>query len=624
MLARLITLVLLLAPQAFAAPTLDVQIGFGGRQRVDRWNPIFLTLRNDQPTSAAVTVSVGEAMKIHRLLGIGPQASTYVVQAPMAEANHDVAVDVVDTATGKSLIHWPTDKTPPLPTDADGPLDFFILTAGRAPALRGITRSTDNAITSVQSVNPAFLPVSAIGYDAVDLLFLNDPDWGALPVAQQRAILGWVESGGVLMLWPGADALPANMPLADALPVQLGDTVPLTIDAAALRRADLPDRFATIPQRLLTPKPNVARVPLIGNASAAVSRCGLGRVIVLPIDASSLLFKTNAGASRFWNNLFDPVFGRPSAQNSAMSHYMNNPSATVAQQALDRIGNLPKVGTFSFYYVMLVIGGMILLVGPVDYFLLRRLRRQPLTWATTAVWIALITTGALYAGQFVQSGQLYFRTLHLIEQADQHVVAQDEITLTYAPRSDRYPLQSTGDFWWQGVPENRRLGATPLSQSIDFIQDDHSNVPLPAWIDVWNWQFLLGTSYQPKPALIKADLSVRGDHIQGVLNNIGAVPLRNFTIQVADRAAVIGGQVLPGEALRVDADLNSTHDHEFDLFDLNEPRTQGFHRPQLAGFAKTATLYAELPQSDVDLTLEHSNVNAEHTGLLRATVELLP
>ncbi|MGN6505249.1 MAG: hypothetical protein ACTHM6_06755, partial [Tepidisphaeraceae bacterium] len=97
-----------------------------------------------------------------------------------------------------------------------------------------------------------------------------------------------------------------------------------------------------------------------------------------------------------------------------------------------------------------------------------------------------------------------------------------------------------------------------------------------------------------------------------------------FTIQVADRAAVIGGQVLPGEALRVDADLNSTHDHEFDLFDLNEPRTQGFHRPQLAGFAKTATLYAELPQSDVDLTLAHSNVNAEHTGLLRATVELLP
>ncbi|MGN6627127.1 MAG: hypothetical protein ACTHLN_10965, partial [Tepidisphaeraceae bacterium] len=143
MLARLITLVLLLAPQAFAAPTLDVQIGFGGRQRVDRWNPIFLTLRNDQPTSAAVTVSVGDAIRIHRLLGIGPQASTYVVQAPMAEANHDVAVDVIDTATGKSLIHWPTDKTPPLPTDADAPLDFFILTAGRAPALRGVTRSTD-------------------------------------------------------------------------------------------------------------------------------------------------------------------------------------------------------------------------------------------------------------------------------------------------------------------------------------------------------------------------------------------------------------------------------------------------------------------------------------------------
>ena len=626
MFARLIITLLLLSASALASPTIDVQTGYGGRIRPGRWNPVFITLSNDQPINALADLSVGDDVVIHRMIGVGPQPQTYVLYAPPLEFGSTFKVDVTNLATGKSLIAWPNDQTRPPAPDADAAVDFYILTAGRSPAMQDFSRSTENNfVTTVQTVRPEYLPTRPIGYDAIDLLYLNEPDWSALTTKQQTALLAWVDGGGVLMLWPGGDAMPANAPLATALPAELGTTETQTLPPLVLKAYGLPTRFGTISRRALMPKANTAMLPVLGDLFAPVGRRGLGRIVVLPIDAAGLQFKSATASQTFWNGLIDPLFGKAGTDNTPAAYTPYNlQSATAAQQALDQIGDLPDVGTFSFSYVLLVVGGLMLLVGPVDFFVLRKLRRQPFTWATTAMWIVVVSTGALYAGRFVQSGSLYFRTLQVIDQADDRVIGRDEVALIYTPRSANYALQPAGPSWWQPVPEFRRFGGTPLSTTLQFIQDDRSNLPAPMWIDVWNWQFLLGRSYEASPPMIQTSLRMSAHHVTGSIQNLTGSHLSNVEIEAGDARLKLNAGIGSHASINVDADFDESSPTNNNAFDLDTTRSNATHRPTLAGFTKRATVFASIDDIAADVSLDHSNARTQHTALLRATVELQP
>ena len=64
-----------------------------------------------------------------------------------------------------------------------------------------------------------YLPSTAAGYDALDLLILNRPNLDRLDADQQRAIVQWVRAGGLLVLWPGSDPLPDGSPLNRLNPI---------------------------------------------------------------------------------------------------------------------------------------------------------------------------------------------------------------------------------------------------------------------------------------------------------------------------------------------------------------------------------------------------------------------
>ena len=66
-------------------------------------------------------------------------------------------------------------------------------------------------------VDPGGLPGVPIGYDALDLLVLNELDFAAVDAEQQAAIVSWVKEGGTLLLWPGPDPVPESSPLAGYL-----------------------------------------------------------------------------------------------------------------------------------------------------------------------------------------------------------------------------------------------------------------------------------------------------------------------------------------------------------------------------------------------------------------------
>src|SRR5207249_5203177 len=99
---------------------------------------------------------------------------------------------------------------------------------------------------------PSRLPAVPVGYQALDLLILNQPDLNRIDLDQQHAIIDWVRGGGTLLMWPGPEPLPDTGPIIEMLPCRLGKTLVYEVPRDQLEAKGLPARFAKLTGRAVT------------------------------------------------------------------------------------------------------------------------------------------------------------------------------------------------------------------------------------------------------------------------------------------------------------------------------------------------------------------------------------
>src|SRR5262249_54490363 len=136
----------------------------------------------------------------------------------------------------------------------------------------------------------SYLPSVPIGYDALDLLILNAPDFSRFDADKQKAIVQWVQSGGILLFWPGTSPLPNSSPLLEALPCSFGDTCTYDLTPQQLKSVDLPDRFAHITGRSVASLAIGAHdTQLIADSGIMRYRkwLGFGQIVALSFDPST-------------------------------------------------------------------------------------------------------------------------------------------------------------------------------------------------------------------------------------------------------------------------------------------------------------------------------------------------
>ena len=237
--------------------------------------------------------------------------------------------------------------------------------------------------------------------------------------------------------------------------------------------------------------------------------------------------------------------------------------ATALRQVGDLLGNVPGAGQFGFGYVAGVLIAMMVIVGPVDWILLKKLGRQPWTWATTTGWIALVTLSAVYMGHVFKSGELHFRTFQLVDQADGLAVARTDLAALYSPRTTEYTFGAPADEWWQPAsPGDELYGYHRSPQEMAFAQTYRGSTPDPTVINVWNLRFLQGESSAASSPLVEASLRVeqRQDngrprkHLVGTIKNLGVEPLSHVAVRTKAgwaRLFTAAGETQPAEPMRV-------------------------------------------------------------------------
>lgn len=281
------------------------------------------------------------------------------------------------------------------------------------------------------------LPEHEHGYAAFNEVVWLDADPSALSPGRAAALRGWVAGGGHLVLtvtdrWRQV----ADGPLADLLPARptgLRDGAGAAIFSQMLGG----DGDGLAPQAVLTPRdvPGRYAVRLLedgGDPVWVVGTYGLGTVSVLGFDPRGTTARSGLHPELVWRAVLHlpppggdalPILavGRQAGGGAvldALGLRSSQPGADDAQSPYDVelqeyeatliegfLRDIPGVEPIPIAWLVAFSGLYLLLIGPVDFVVLRWLRREVLTWITFPLMIVVFSAVALVGITYLKGTQ---------------------------------------------------------------------------------------------------------------------------------------------------------------------------------------------------------------------------
>lgn len=397
---------------------------------------------------------------------------------------------------------------------------------------------------------PRMVPWDWTGFASLDLLILYDPDWDRLNDHQAGAIANWVSNGGKLLVILGSHPLTANHPLAQFIPFRIDEAKEIAISIKALRGLKLkpsePETAVCWPiEARADGHYYKIETESDGQCLFGTGYTGFGRVGVLAFDPASLPAGYRADSADFWVNICAKVLqdrqvpARP--RRKPNSRIVNLPNRSPLKQSgpnrnivlaedvdtkedtgnrsyqyevgraqlasnaiMEYLYDIAEMRPLSIWWVILLLTLLATLLGPVDYIVLKRCGRLPLTWLTCTGWIALFSVGAYYGVQHLRSGKMQFRTVSIHDGIqDSDIAWSTTYSGLFAPSSDDYNLTGLGaGQWWSAAApvETRIYGYRQQSgtRNIYCYQHDGSNTPYSVPVNIWTMQCMLTESVAEK------------------------------------------------------------------------------------------------------------------------------
>jgi hypothetical protein len=457
----------------------------------------------------------------------------------------------------------------------------------------------------------SLLPDRWIGYDAVDVVvlatgsrdFVNGLAQDSDP-ARRNALLEWVRRGGQLVISVGRNKqevaqLLQKMPFIDCK-VTGSEVVKrplrtLSIDwcKREIHRPPLQgvDLATVVPGKGVHVMVRDDSRPILMEASY-----GLGRVILVAFDLDRAPFTTWDGQQAFWTRLqseaapYLPVReGRADRAAVAPPGRMRGmPGMQIEDERYDlravlkrELESFEEIPVIPFTWVALFILFYIVLVGPLDYFLLKKLfKRLELTWVTfplTVIVVSVIAYAVAYAskGDDVRINKVDVVDIDLHQP--RQVYGQTFFTL-FSPRVQSYTIgiEPAGGEWTDTVPAGApgpvvtlleggdrtpRTGAESLFPRPYRYADEAAGlleVPIP----VWATRSFTASWRAPVPAKappVGIDDEVgpvrrarNGEGLTGRLTNNLSVELRSATLFYREKWYNLG-TLAPGESRRIES-----------------------------------------------------------------------
>ena len=592
------TTVFFLTVLVFAAPALaeepfnvSVDIGWGGCYRPMEWTPIQIGISSNLKDyfGGAVTTSaqqddLTEMVVGHRFVVTPGLPVNIPLVVKLAYAADGCDVRILDehgrTAWRHNYTLWDFSSSIRKITPVNEN-DLLIGLAGRNGF--GLMELPKRSICSAPNLEdgkihlqqklPQHLPWDWTGYASLDLLVLYDPDWDLMNTHQAQAIIQWVSNGGKLLVVLGSHHLNPDNPIARALPFQLGQVKQIAVPPAALGRwkckvaPGIPVAHWPVTARSDT---RFCTTETYGALDVLVARgcLGFGRVGLLSFDPSVLTPNNPDDTAKFWVRHFsmlladpeqDPPPTRqiqfaekvePNKHNPYHSTFEGGQASEPLNAVLTHLLSIPELQPLSIWWVILLLAALGLLLGPVDYLVLRRLGRLPLTWITSAFCILVFTVGAYYGVYALRAGANQLRAVSVLDAVQDCPYPWSTVySGLFASSSADYSLDNLQtDQWWSATSPRRDhyygyrrdFGGRKIYCS----QHDGGNLPNSLPINIWSMQCLVCESPVQKFP-ITASLQQTNDGYSLSITNNSDHPIARGMVRFDGNQALEFGSVPP-------------------------------------------------------------------------------
>jgi hypothetical protein len=372
--------------------TIDMTVGYDSQYKSEFWVPVQVTVTNNGPAVEGYV-----EILVPPNSGQDPGSFRSPISLP-TQSNKRVTL-YVKLSTGSGDIDLQlrqNDGTLVAETNSGSinrmnrnSLLYGVISpdGGEFTFLERISGSQADAAVALLTLDD--LPETAVAWNSLDILILNDTDTSQLTNSQRIALESWVNNGGQLIITGGANWQKTAAPLADLLPV--------TIDGSQ-SVDDLPGLRERIGIEFRDPGPYVVATSTLRSGELifrqndlpllARQTIGRGSVYFLALDPRLAPLLDWDGSEAIWATIASRV---PNTQNWGLGP-QNSYAATTAVSSLPSL-TLPSILQLIGFLLVYTI-----VVGPLNYWVLKRRDQLERAWVTIPILVLLFSGVTYFTG----------------------------------------------------------------------------------------------------------------------------------------------------------------------------------------------------------------------------------
>ena len=529
------------ASAAAATPglTMDARILLNGNARIGSWMAIEVHLVNDGPAVSGELRLAGGSQGQTRFgaaVDLPTQSDkiyTLYAQPPAFGSELEIVLAAGDQKVASTKARFSIHDTTQLVVAVVGERPEAIVENVR------LLPNQNGVAPLVMSLTPEDLPERVEGWNMLDRIVWQDIDATRLSASQLDAIRGWVANGGRLVIAGGTAGPRSLAAFPDVLlpyrPTAITDVAPASL-AGVL--GELPESATDLPA-LSGELTGGRALATVGDdvVVAAERPYGLGQVTLLGFDPAAEWIAESSASDGLWRRLLPPrtsgglVFADDNMLVSAVSQ-------------------LPSLALPPITGMIVLLGAYILLIGPVNYLVLRRLDRREWAWLTMPILILAFTAGAFGFGAALRGNDVIVNEVAIVSGAPGATDGSAQVYVgIFSPSRGRYQVSVPGGALLSSPINDFFGGQGGVSTQLDVLQGDPARVRDLA-VGFGSLRAIRAETPVTVP-LIETDLRLEDGRLMGTVKNLSNERLEK-------PAVVLGGTVAnledlePGAVATVD------------------------------------------------------------------------
>jgi hypothetical protein len=523
--------------------TMDARTMLDGHARIGDWMAVSVHLKNDGPPISGELRLAGGSQGTSRfgvVVDLPTQSDkTYVVYVQPPAFGRELTLTLVDGSTDIASAKVPY-------TIHDGTQLVVGVVAERPQDIVSsihLLPNQNQVAPIIIPLDPTQLPDRVEAWGALDRLVWQDVDSSQLSKEQLAALRGWIAGGGRLVIVGGTSGPGALGAFPDdLLPYRPTATVDVPASSMTAFLGSAPSDAGPLPA-LAGTLAGGRSLAVVGDRVIAADRAyGSGATALIGFDPTVKWIGGGSVADTFWRRLL------PQRINAGLA--LSDDS-----QLVSAVAQLPSLALPPIGGLFALLGAYIVLVGPINYFVLRRLGKREWAWATIPAFIALFAVGAYAFGASLRGSEVIVNEIALVRGAPGATDGTAQVYVgIFSPSRGTYQVRVPGGALLSPPVNGDMFGSDTTGTTLDLLQGDPARVR-DLTVGFGSLRTVRAETAMAVP-LIQADLRLENGHLKGTITNQSDQTLERPAVVLGATVAILK-DLGPGQQASVDTAIQT-------------------------------------------------------------------